>query len=55
MESEKVCNSCGIRLISKGITFFSCPMCGESQIGRCTNCRDQSVPYVCPKCGFGGP
>jgi len=55
MENEKVCSSCGVRLIGKSTTFFLCPMCGQSEIGRCPNCRDQSVKYACPKCGFSGP
>jgi len=55
MNKEKICSSCGIRLIGEGIAFFPCPWCGEVEIGRCANCRDQSVKYVCPKCGFQGP
>lgn len=55
MEKEKICSSCGVRLIGKGITFFPCPNCGASEIGRCPNCRDQSVQYFCPSCGFKGP
>ncbi|MDD1765305.1 MAG: zinc finger domain-containing protein [Methanomassiliicoccales archaeon] len=55
MENEKICSSCGVRLTSKGITTFLCPSCGEVQIGRCSNCRDQSVQYTCPRCGFSGP
>ena len=41
MENEKVCSSCGKRLVGKGITFFKCPQCGVTEIGRCSNCRDQ--------------
>lgn len=55
MKQEKICSSCGIRLVGKGITYFKCPMCGGTEIGRCAKCRDQSVPYICPKCGFTGP
>ncbi|MFA5312548.1 MAG: zinc finger domain-containing protein [Methanomassiliicoccales archaeon] len=55
MQNEKICSSCGIRLTGIGITFFKCPSCGQVEIGRCYNCRDQSVKYVCPKCGFSGP
>ncbi len=55
MQNEKICSSCGIRLTGKGITFFPCPNCGQNEIGRCYNCRDQSVKYICPKCGFSGP
>ena len=55
MENEKVCSSCGKRLVGKGITFFKCPQCGATEIGRCSNCRDQGVKYKCDKCGFTGP
>ncbi|MCX6652483.1 MAG: zinc finger domain-containing protein [Methanomassiliicoccales archaeon] len=55
MENEKVCSSCGVRLTRKKTTFFPCPNCGQTEIGRCSNCRDQSVNYVCGKCGFTGP
>jgi hypothetical protein len=55
MANEKVCNSCGIRLVGNGITFFKCPICGVEEIGRCAQCRDQSVKYECKKCGFTGP
>jgi len=55
MENEKICSSCGVRLIGKSTTFFPCPTCGKTEIGRCPNCRDQSVKYSCVKCGFTGP
>lgn len=56
MATEKICSSCGMRLSEKhGNTFFKCPKCGEVEIGRCDRCRDQSVPYKCPNCGFCGP
>jgi predicted RNA-binding Zn-ribbon protein involved in translation (DUF1610 family) len=55
MENEKICSSCGKRLVGKGITYFKCPMCGQTEIGRCKQCRDQSVKYHCDKCGFTGP
>lgn len=55
MKKEKICSSCGIRLVERGFTYFKCPMCGEVEIGRCAKCRDQSVAYSCPKCGFTGP
>ena len=53
--SDKVCTSCGKRLVGTGITFFKWPTCGGEEIGRCSNCRDQSVMYECKKCGFVGP
>ena len=37
-----------------GVTF-KCPKCGEYEIGRCDQCRDQGVSYECKKCGFIGP
>ena len=32
-----------------------CPNCGNEEIGRCAQCRDQGVKYECSKCGFVGP
>ena len=55
MTEEKKCTSCGKGLNEPGTTFFPCPNCGEVEIGRCMNCRDQSVKYVCSNCGFVGP
>lgn len=52
---EKICTSCGVRLVGRTETTFLCPSCGQAQIGRCMNCRDQSVKYRCPACGFVGP
>lgn len=51
----ETCTSCGVRLLGKGVTTFLCPSCGESKMGRCAQCRDQSVTYTCNKCGFAGP
>ena len=51
---ELRCTSCGRPVPSKGATQFPCPSCGEATIARDARCRDQSVPYVCPKCGFVG-
>ncbi|MGD0256439.1 MAG: zinc finger domain-containing protein [Thermoplasmata archaeon] len=53
--NELRCTSCGRAVPSPGATQFVCPQCGEAVIGRCTRCRDQSVGYACPKCGFEGP
>jgi len=55
MANDKICSSCGKRLLGHGNTFFQCPNCGAAEIGRCAQCRDQSVAYTCPKCGFLGP
>ena len=52
---ELRCTSCGRALPSPGGTQFPCPSCGEVTIGRDARCRDQSVIYRCPKCGFEGP
>ncbi|MEE8182632.1 MAG: zinc finger domain-containing protein [Thermoplasmata archaeon] len=49
------CSSCGVVMQRKGTAIFKCPACGEGTIGRCTQCRDQSVPYKCEVCGFEGP
>ena len=48
MAADKICSSCGKRLVGKGNTFFKCPRCGEYEIG-------QGVSYECKKCGFIGP
>ena len=55
MGQEKICTSCGVRLVRKMETTFLCPSCGKAMIGRCMNCRDQSVHYKCPDCRFVGP
>lgn len=52
---ELRCTSCGRAVPAKGAVQFPCPQCGDAVIGRCARCRDQSVGYVCPKCGFSGP
>ncbi|MGC8562273.1 MAG: zinc finger domain-containing protein [Thermoplasmata archaeon] len=49
------CTSCGTGLQERGATTFKCPSCGQETISRCNNCRELSVPYQCPKCGFRGP
>jgi len=49
------CTSCGRAVPAKGATQFPCPSCGQVTIGRDARCRDQSVPYRCPNCGFEGP
>jgi Zn-ribbon RNA-binding protein len=49
------CTSSGVALGGRGTTTFLCPDCGIATIGRCVRCRDQSVLYTCPKCGFQGP
>ncbi len=53
--AELKCTSCGRTIPGPGATQFLCPSCGEASIGRCQRCRDQSVLYHCPKCGFDGP
>jgi predicted RNA-binding Zn-ribbon protein involved in translation (DUF1610 family) len=55
MKFTDVCSSCGVRLTGKGATSFPCPDCGDAAIGRCDQCRDQSVLYKCEACGFAGP
>ncbi|MCK4614826.1 MAG: DUF1610 domain-containing protein [Thermoplasmata archaeon] len=49
------CSSCGIPIVGSGFSRFNCPNCGQVQINRCRHCRDQSVNYTCPECGFMGP
>jgi Zn-ribbon RNA-binding protein len=49
------CSSCGLALGGRGVVQFPCPQCGDATLARCFRCRDQSVPYTCPKCGFQGP
>ena len=36
MAADKICSSCGKRLVGKGNTFFKCPRCGEYEIGHRT-------------------
>ncbi|MFQ6127602.1 MAG: zinc finger domain-containing protein [Thermoplasmata archaeon] len=55
MMQENRCSSCGVVMKGKGTTIFTCPLCGETTVGRCAQCRDQSVPYLCEVCGFEGP
>ena len=55
MAKDKICSSCGVRLLGHGNTSFKCPVCGGSEIGRCAQCRDQGITYECEKCGFKGP
>ncbi|MCL4332119.1 MAG: zinc finger domain-containing protein [Candidatus Thermoplasmatota archaeon] len=55
MELASVCSSCGIGLVDRGYSVFSCPSCGEQEIGRCSECREHSTEYVCNKCNFNGP
>lgn len=54
MKKAEKCISCGKGLIKRGSTTFKCPNCDDI-IGRCYNCREQSVKYACVKCGFIGP
>jgi len=55
MDKEYACASCGTRLTGKGDVVFSCPGCGAKMLGRCAQCRDQSVEFACPDCGYAGP
>ena len=55
MAKEYACASCGIRLVGKGSVVFKCPSCGKADIGRCAQCRDQSVLFTCQDCGYEGP
>ena len=55
MAKEYACASCGIRLVGKGSVVFKCPGCGKADIGRCAQCRDQSVLFTCQDCGYEGP
>ncbi|RLF41756.1 MAG: RNA-binding protein [Thermoplasmata archaeon] len=54
MEMVDRCISCGKGFVGKGFVTFICPMC-DTVIGRCGSCREQSVKYTCPTCGFTGP
>ncbi|HYK93572.1 MAG TPA: zinc finger domain-containing protein [Thermoplasmata archaeon] len=53
--SDQKCTSCGSALSGRGATHFPCPDCGQVTLGRDARCRDQSVLYKCPQCGFEGP
>ncbi|NLX49471.1 MAG: DUF1610 domain-containing protein [Methanospirillum sp.] len=52
--TTKKCTSCNAPLAEVGGTGFLCPQCG-TEIQRCYRCREQSIPYICPQCGFTGP
>ncbi|HIH02820.1 MAG TPA: DUF1610 domain-containing protein [Methanoregulaceae archaeon] len=52
--TTKKCTSCNAPLAEVGGTTFLCPQC-EFEIKRCLRCREQSIPYMCPQCGFTGP
>ncbi|MGI0055157.1 MAG: zinc finger domain-containing protein [Thermoplasmata archaeon] len=54
-QHASTCTSCGAALPVRGSTEFPCPSCGQVTIGRDPRCRDQSVIYRCPSCGFEGP
>lgn len=54
MKKANNCVTCGKGLLEQGSTTFLCPTC-EEVIGRCNSCREQSIGYACPKCGFTGP
>ncbi|UCH72450.1 MAG: DUF1610 domain-containing protein [Thermoplasmatales archaeon] len=54
MKQVEKCITCGKGLLEQGAAKFPCPMCDEF-IARCDSCREQSVKYFCPKCGFTGP
>ncbi len=34
---------------------FPCPKCAGIEITRCTQCRSNAIPYLCPQCEFKGP
>ncbi|UCC94267.1 MAG: DUF1610 domain-containing protein [Thermoplasmata archaeon] len=55
MEIASRCISCGVPLTHQGRASFKCPGCGNVEMGRCNQCRGQSVAFKCPECGFQGP
>jgi predicted RNA-binding Zn-ribbon protein involved in translation (DUF1610 family) len=55
VKKVNICSSCGMPLKGEGYTYFICPICGKSEIGRCANCREKGVEYSCPTCNFKGP
>ncbi|WP_394297450.1 zinc finger domain-containing protein [Methanoculleus bourgensis] len=54
MTARDRCTSCNATLAETGCTRFPCPEC-EHEIQRCYRCREQSIAYTCPNCGFRGP
>ncbi|NMA10247.1 zinc finger domain-containing protein [Methanoculleus chikugoensis] len=54
MTARDRCTSCNATLAEEGSTWFPCPVCAH-EINRCYRCREQSIGYTCPKCGFQGP
>lgn len=49
----KVCVSCG--RLTHEYSEFKCPNCGETDIVRCSHCREIANIYKCKNCGFEGP
>jgi len=46
----------GTKMINDSANItFKCPNCGDIEISRSRNGRDQSKEYNCPKCHFVGP
>jgi len=58
MTKDKVinCTSCKVEVANlNGSVIFDCPNCGKIKIVRCVDCRNKSIKYKCPECGFEGP
>jgi len=54
MTARDRCTSCNATLAETGCTRFPCRSV-SMEIQRCYRCREQSIAYTCPNCGFRGP
>ncbi len=55
METKKSTATGASVVNDKGSVSFLCPKCGETEIVRSRNERENVVRYACEKCGFTGP
>jgi len=55
MEAKKSTATGATVANDKGSVSFLCPQCGQQEIVRSRNERENVVKYTCSKCGFTGP
>ena len=56
VKKDSVCTSCNCKLMSsQGSVSFQCPECTKEEIVRCSDCRKNSIRYMCSACKFEGP
>ncbi|HLC56308.1 MAG TPA: zinc finger domain-containing protein [Candidatus Nanoarchaeia archaeon] len=53
---EMHCSSCKTQITNiSGTVKFKCPSCGNTDLVRCTHCREIAARYKCESCEFSGP